>query len=353
MTNRPGKFLLPPCLLVLLLVPVWSQQVKVQIDEGKPEVIETVLPVDPTPVVQFGTASQSMMFGLSYKGQRITFSPAGGHDIHIKVDGQEMVVGQPQAGKWEPMREDLKPKPGGKKRHGVRSTWVVKNLYITQILEIVPTKPLGSGQPGQKRQYDTLLVKYVIENKDAKAHKLAIRHTIDMFIVNNDGAQFASPETHKGQVLNGIEFKGNKMPSYVQCLQNPNLANPGQVAHFTLKFNNKLEGPERIVLTGLGAWFMGGDVAAMASGDTAVALFFKEHDIPAGGKREMAYAYGIGRAHDLESEGRVHLTFGGSFEPNKLFTITAQVDDPIVGQALTLVLPAEIERVEGSRRRNR
>ena len=88
MTSRLVKLLLPPCLLGLLLLPGGSQQVKVKIDEGKTEVTETVLPVDPTPVVQFGTASTSMMFGLSYKNQRITYSPGGGHDIHIKVDGQ-------------------------------------------------------------------------------------------------------------------------------------------------------------------------------------------------------------------------------------------------------------------------
>jgi len=50
----------------------------------------------------------------------------------------------------------------------------------------------------------------------------------------------------------------------------------------------------------------------------------------------------------LESEGRVNLTFGGNFAPHKLFTITALVDDPIVGQALTLELPPGVERMEGA-----
>src|SRR5262249_47116429 len=46
-------------------------------------------------------------------------------------------------------------------------------------------------------------------------------------------------------------------------------------------------------------------------------------------------------------EGKVSVALGGSFEPNKLFTVTAQVDDPVPGQRLTLDLPPGMERVEG------
>ena len=41
------------------------------------------------------------------------------------------------------------------------------------------------------------------------------------------------------------------------------------------------------------------------------------------------------------------LTLGGSFAPGKLFTIQATVDDPVLGQTLTLELPPGMERVEG------
>ena len=41
------------------------------------------------------------------------------------------------------------------------------------------------------------------------------------------------------------------------------------------------------------------------------------------------------------------LAVGGSFVPGKLITITAQVDYPAPGQALTLVLPPGLNRVEG------
>ena len=41
------------------------------------------------------------------------------------------------------------------------------------------------------------------------------------------------------------------------------------------------------------------------------------------------------------------INFGGSFEPNKTFTVTAYVDDPIEGQSLALLLPPGVERVDG------
>src|SRR5207244_3678750 len=42
------------------------------------------------------------------------------------------------------------------------------------------------------------------------------------------------------------------------------------------------------------------------------------------------------------------LTFGGNFEPGKLFTLAARVAAPGEGQALTLELPPGLERVEGA-----
>src|SRR4029077_3319846 len=115
---------------------------------------------------------------------------------------------------------------------------VIDNVHITQTLEIVPGKPSAKPAAGQKRQMDTLLVRYLVENKDNRPHKVAVRITIDMYMVNNDGALFASPTTHPGQILNGIELKGKGLPAYVEVLQSPNLQNPGQVCHFTLKMGN-------------------------------------------------------------------------------------------------------------------
>jgi hypothetical protein len=49
----------------------------------------------------------------------------------------------------------------------------------------------------------------------------------------------------------------------------------------------------------------------------------------------------VRRAADLK------LVLGGSFAPDKLFTITAHVDYPVRGQTLTLELPAGVRLLEG------
>jgi hypothetical protein len=319
--------------------------VRVQVEDAQPQVTEASIPVDPVPQIAYGVGP-NMSWGLSYRGQRITYSPQGGHDIKVRIDGREYIFGQPP-GRWAPHQAPLGKGAFGRPRHGVKSTYVVGNVHITQILEIVPGKPQAKAAPGQKRQLDTLLVRYLVENKDARPHKVAIRITIDMYIVNNDGALFASPTTHKGQILNGVMLQGKGMPAYVQVLQSPNLQNPGQVAHFTLKLGNSLESPSRMALTNLGVCFQGWDVPAAPAGDSAVAIFFDDKEVPAHGKRSMGYAYGIGIASSPDSEGRVSLALGGSFEPGKLFTLTAYVEEPVEGQNLTLQLPAGMELVEG------
>lgn len=319
--------------------------VQVKVSDAQPEVTEAILPVDPNPVVSYGVGP-NMSWGLSYRGQRVTYSPQGGHDIKVRIDGREMIFGQPP-GRWDPQQAPLGKGAFGRQRHGVRSSYVIDNVRITQVLEIVPGKPSGKPVAGQKRQLDTLLVRYVVENRDGRPHKVGIRITIDMYVINNDGALFASPTTHPKQILNGVELKGKKMPAYVQVLQIPNLQNPGQVCHFTLKMGNRIEGPSRLVLTNLGTCFGGWEVPAQAAGDSAVAVFFDDTEVKPNGKRELAYAYGISLASSPESEGRVTVGLGGSFEPGKLFTVSGYVAEPVEGQALTLELPPGMELVEG------
>jgi hypothetical protein len=338
---------------LLAAVPAGQAQaprppVVVKFEDAKEQVApEAVLPVDPVPRIAYGTGfNNNMSWGLSYNGQRITYSPAGGHDMKVRIDGREFVIGQPP-GRWDPQRVELGKGAFGRKRHGIKSTWVQDKVRITQTLEIVPGKPSGKVAPGQKRQLDTLLVRYLVENKDSRPHKVALRFTIDMYVVNNDGALFASPTTHPGQILNGVAFDAKKMPAYIQVLQVPNLQNPGQVCHFTLKLGNRLEGPSRMVLTNLGQCFGGWDVPAAPAGDSAVAIFFDDREVPAGGKRDVGYAYGVNLASSPESEGRVTLATGGSFEPGKVFTVTAYVDEPVVGQSLALELPPGMELVGG------
>jgi len=103
-----------------------------------------------------------------------------------------------------------------------------------------------------------------------------------------------------------------------------------------------------VVLTRHGIGFGQWDMQAQASmGDSACGVFWEPKEIKPGGKREFAYGYGQGIVLPPEGEGQYEVKLGGSFEPGKLFSVTALVSDPSPGQALTLELPDGIEAVEG------
>ena len=247
-------------------------------------------------------------------------------------------------GRFEVMNGKLPKAPNGKDRTGFMTIYVHGDMRLTQTIELVPTKPIARGQ---KRQLDSVLIRYVMENKGKQSHKMGLRIYMDVYIIDNDGALFAAP-TMPNKVLDGIELKGKALPEYLQILQRPNLQNPGYVAHVTLNLGSAGDRPNRVVLTRHGIGFNTWDMMpAMAGGDSALGIFWEPRDIKAGGKREIAYAYGKGIAIAPENEGRFNLVLGGSFEPGKLFTVAAYVQDPAPGQALTLELPSGMERVEG------
>jgi hypothetical protein len=340
--------------IIAVILGVWPApadgQVKVTIQDEKQVTGEgSSLPIDPTPQVRYGLDQNTMMPGLStVRGERLTFSPQNGNPIFVMIDNQMQVFGQGN-GRFESRNVPLEKGPSGKVRHGVKSVWVSNNkIRITQYIELIPSKASAKAAPGSKRHIDVMLVRYVVENGDGVQHSVGVKNTIDIFLVTNDGALFASPLTDPKKIFDGHEFKGDKVPAYVQVLQNPNLQNPGFVSHFTLKLG-KLEPPTRFVCTNLGAALNNAwDVPAVpAMGDSAVGILFDPKPIAAGGTRDMAYAYGVGIAADMDNEGRVSLNVNGMFEPSKEFTVTAYVDDPQASQALTLELPAGLSQVHG------
>jgi hypothetical protein len=109
-------------------------------------------------------------------------------------------------------------------------------------------------------------------------------------------------------------------------------------------------GPDRFVCTAHSAGENGWEVAIQqAMGDSDCVMYWKEQTVQPGGKITMAYGYGKGLAVTPESEGRISIVFGGSFEPGKLFTVTANVVDPIGNQTIELELPSGMELAEGKR----
>jgi hypothetical protein len=279
-----------------------------------------------------------MSYGLTVDGKRLTFS-TGSARTSLRIDGQNLFPGVAQ--------RPLGPGPRGKPRHGVISTFNHAGVHITQVMEVVPGKPSAKPRPGQKRQMDTLLIRYLIENKDTRPHAVGVRVRIDTFCWTNDGCLFASPEKHPGKILNGVQLKGKDLPDYLQILQNPSLQNPGWVAHFTCRVG-RYEPPSRVVLTSHGAGEDGWNIQVIqAMGDSDAGFFWDPVMIAPGGKRELAFAHGQGIATSPENEGRVSVALGGSFEPGKVFTVTAYVDDPVESQHLALELPPGVELAGG------
>jgi hypothetical protein len=321
--------------------------VKVTVKDGKQLTGEVALPIDPTPHA-LAQHSGNFAFGIKVDNKNITCSEQGSIWCHMRVDGQEhqlgfgvpgMVGGQPRA---------LQPGPGGKKRSGFETVFSNNDVRVTQIVELVPSRPTERASTQKKRKMDTYRISYVVENiaKDGRPRKIEFKTCIDILVNGNDGALYASPTTHPGKVLNGIALRGKELPEYVQVLEQPDVKNPGFVATMTFK-HSKGDNPDVFVMTNLGAVHQGWEPPAQQAGDSACCVLWNAKEVRAGEKRTMVFAYGGGFATDPDNDGRVQLSLGGSFEPNKLFTISALVDDPAPNQALTLELPAGMERVEG------
>jgi hypothetical protein len=331
----------------VLLVPLVSLgqepagKYSVKFHEPKMETTEAFIPIDPTPRIQYSYTG-NMCMGLQVDGQKWLCCGQGAIRTSFRIDGQNI---SPQ----DNMSRPLDKKDGqGKARPGFQTAWTHGDVHIKMSVELVPTKMSGQGAAGAKRPLDAVLVKYLIENKGNRPHEVGARVRIDTMCGNNDGALFASPTTHPGKILNGVEMKGKELPEFFQILERPDLKDPGLVGHYKLKMGNKLEGPSRIAMTSHGAGEDGWNVQVIqANGDSDSVLYWDPKPLPPNSKREVGYAYGKGLATDPESEGRISLAFGGSFEPNKLFSITAYVDDAVAAQTLALELPAGMERVEG------
>jgi hypothetical protein len=238
----------------------------------------------------------------------------------------------------------LQPGPSGRKRIGSMTVWALNDLRITQTMELHPSKSKGLGQ---KRLMNTVLITFTIENKGTTTQTVGTRVCMDTYVIDNDGCLFAAP-THPDKVLDGIVLKDKTLPAYVQMLQRPDVRNPGYVSHLTLNVGSRYEKVDKVILSSLRVGFGNWDMAVSpAMGDSAISFYWPIKEIKAGGKRELAYAYGEGVAVPAESEGRFQVALGGSFEPGKVFTISAVVADPALGQTLALELPKTMQRLEG------
>jgi hypothetical protein len=324
---------------------------KVTVKDAKQVVaVESALPVDPTQRIRYQPQGLGVQV-TDEQGRQLHLS----HFPTLSVDGQMVQAGgfggfvpnggAPAGGRYEKTNEALGKGAGGKMRHGFQTVYIHNNeLRVTFTCEVVPTK---AEVKAGKRRCDSVLLRYLLENKGQKEHKVGLRIYMDVYVITNDGALFAAP-THPGKILDGMELKDKMLPDYLQLLEQPDLKNPGFVAHLTTNLGGGLEKPQRIVLTRHGIGFNMWDMQAVqAGGDSALGVFWEPATLKPGGKREFAYGYGQGIVPPVEGEGQYELKHSGSLEPGKLFTLAALVSDPAPGQVLTLQLPEGVEAVEG------
>jgi hypothetical protein len=298
-----------------------------------------------------------MVFGLKLKGRtkdaaakKLTFDEYGRtNNTVIRIDGKDYVFGLTgSGGKWVLQKGDLGSGAWGKKS-GARSIWAYDNgVQVTQIVEVIPGDPIDVKGGGQKRYLDTLLIRYLIENKDKAQHAVGVRIMIDTLIGSNDGVPFAVPgEAALVDTQKDFPTK-ESVPDFIQACENPDLKNPGTVAQVGLKVGGKLEPPTRVSLThwphpNTGVRW---DVPMEnIVDDSAVVVYWNDQVLEPGQSREVGITYG--RGHPSSGDGTLGLTVAGTMAAGGTFSVLAQVSEPKEGQTVTLTLPEGLKLVDG------
>jgi hypothetical protein len=303
------------------------------------------------------------------KFKRLTYEENGTtNNTVIRLDGVEHLFGQ-APGSWTkkppkdrtdvPLADVLKAKG----RYRWSGTWAYsENVLVTQSVEIVPNQ--------QTRALDTLLVRYMVENKSNLPRKVGIRAMLDTFIGANDGVPFRIPG--QKDFVETMKVLGQKeIPEHIEAWENADLKKPGTIAHLGLKLDMpgiNLEPLTEVVIcrfpgnSEIRDWKWDYESMKDPPGakeqrtpDSCVVLYWEDQTLRTGEKREMAYTYGlnaIGSYSEPSTSGgnstQLALSVSGSFRPGGAFTLTATVGgNPASGQAVKLDLPAGVKLAEG------
>jgi hypothetical protein len=256
--------------------------------------------------------------------KRLTFSEDGGtNNALVRIDGDSFLFGKfvfgfsksglkgDQRGfTADPARElpilhgrcieptkTLPKDADGRQRIGLQSVYRydTQRIDVTQTVEIVPGEQIAPGQT--RRHLDTCLVRYRLDNRDARPHRVAFRFVLDTFIGGNDGVPFTIPG-ESGLCDKCKDFAPpSRVPDFIQALERPNLDNPGTVAHLTLRLGGQLESPDRVTL---GHWINQLQWRAFEQphvdwqfpvepmhNDSCVVLYWNEKELSSGGHREL------------------------------------------------------------------
>jgi hypothetical protein len=319
----------------------------------------------------------SMRFGLvmlkeedprhAGRPKRLTFEVKGlTNNAVVRLDGKEWLFGErpfrpltgPRLredwpGRW--LNQNL-PRPSSP-GDGRSSVWIYddQKVQVTQTVEIVPGAQSGL--------LDTCLVRYRLDNKDRRPHKVGLRFLLDTYIGGNDGVPFLIPGSQELCSTSRTFDRPQDVPDFIQACEQEDLASPGTVAQIQLKVAG-LEPPDRVTL---GAWpnpeLASKDERCMQEktlwevpvfpihtlnpADSAVTIYWNDKPLQPGASREVGFAYGLGLVAGSEGGGKLALTVGGSFTPGGEFTVTAYVSNPAPGQTVKLTLPEGFELIDG------
>jgi hypothetical protein len=315
------------------------------------------------------------------KPKKLTFDEFGRtNNTCVRVDGTDALFGDDRAGSWEE-RAVEEWTEGGDKHTGTKTSWMLTRVpvRVTQTVEIVPGEIVQDPKSNKLVRYrDTCLVRYTLENTDKKDHEIGLRFLLDTYIGANDGVPFVIPG-EPGLCDTKEEFDGKQIPGYIEAQENDDLRNPGTVAHVQFRLGEPFDAPDRVLL---GAWpdevlkkplneqkalgpLTRWDVPLLsmktlpdlarklgskpAPADSAVTIYWNPKTLKPGDKREMGFAYGLGKVStQSEGGGNFALTGDSGAVEGGEFTLQAVVDKPAAGQTLTLTVPSGLTLASGS-----
>jgi hypothetical protein len=231
----------------------------------------------------FGVSVLKNPAGKPVKKQ-LTFDTHGQtNSTVVRLDGQDLEFGTGGGKFLEEGRSHQNPS---------KAVWAVGKVEVAQVLKV---------EPGKTGKLDTILVRYVLENKDAKPHKVGLRVMIDTAIgaPDNDGVPFRYAGG-KELVTTFKDFRGGAVPDWVEALENPDEKDPGTILVLTLKAGGGLEAPGRASITlwlraHKGVWdlpLQAFSTPGKGRGDSCLVLYWEEAELGPGQKRELGYRYG-------------------------------------------------------------
>jgi hypothetical protein len=373
--------LLPLLLLFVVLGGIFVWDLLDKKDDGPPKGPDRLVANDPNfrwtdlldrePRLAISFQEERQRFGIVMlkhkdplvgdKKKRLTFEERGDtNNTCVKIDGKENLYWN-RPGKMVRGNTEFSKFPELKNRIGWLSAWefVPEKIVVTQTVELVPGE--------QTRVFDTVLIRYTVENRDTAPHTVGLRVLLDTFIGANDGVPFIIPG-QPGLMNTMIELDAKDIPDYVQATEREDLKDPGTVAHLGLKGVTLPGGgePEPIAKLVICRWpaEFAGEVRwgppewqyesiqkpnDRREKDSCVALYWAYRNMVPKEKREMAFTYGLSTiATGSGGDFKLGLTAGGSFREGGEFTLTAYVMNPQPNQKVELgKLPPHLELAKG------